>query len=178
MKMEPPAILDLDQHHVIAHWKTTLVQFWGSHAHPEAVAEAMRHIAPFGRAGSRVFGLVVITADAHTPDRAVRDQFDRLAQQMLEQSAALAYVYEGDGLRSAALRGLMVQLQLKLQRPAPYKVCRTVEEALQWIGTVAAGDQHGAPADRAAAVQQVRERWESRARAWAAPHGVIPRAAV
>ncbi len=156
------AILDLDEDHCIASWQTTLLQVWSKVTRPEAIEEAMQHASQFAQRDKHMVGLMIITAQSRPIDRLTHEKLDLLTKQLLEQSVALAFVYEGNDLLGAATRSLLVKLQFGLDRPTPYKFCRSVKEALTWLQANVSEERHGSLLGRTDAVNTVRARFELR----------------
>lgn len=89
--------------------------------------------------------LTVVEANADLPDPSARDELAAMFRKLAESVACSALVFEGQGFKAAAVRGITTGVNLVARQPFPHKVFSNVDEAGGWLvknssGLVSIGD--------------------------------------
>jgi hypothetical protein len=158
-------VLALDEHHCAAAWRRLYVQCWDE-TRAAAVDDNIRLFrAELAKGAGPTASLVILEPDAPPPDREARRKLDELAAILTPDCACLAYVYQGEGFRAAAIRGVMVALSLVSRRRVVTKIASTVDEALAEMD-LHLGDARyfGEARHRVAVVDEIRRRFRARPR--------------
>src|SRR5262249_26282942 len=102
-----------------------------------SVAAAMRMARTFRQFAAHhdrgVTILVVIEDSSGLPDAATRDLLARDLKKHEPFTRQLALVYEGEGFRAAAVRSIMVGLQMLSKQTVPTKTFANLPAAVKWL---------------------------------------------
>jgi hypothetical protein len=148
-------IHSIDDAHAIGESEVLLVCMWRTVTTLEAIAklkESAQRMAK-GKAG-RVAFFTVVEADAEMPDTAVRDALAAMFRSVSDSVICSALVFEGQGFRAAAVRGITTGINLVARQPFPHKVFSNVDEGATWMAKQS--DGHISIASVVTAVAEVR----------------------
>ncbi len=83
--------------------------------------------------------LTVVEAQAEMPEPAARDELADMFRRLGSSVICSALVFEGQGFRAAAVRGITTSVNLLARQPFPHKVFANVDEAASWMGKHSSG---------------------------------------
>ena len=123
----------IDDAHAIGTTDHLLMCLWRTATTPEAVSELHRIAVRHSRASEPMAMLTVVEATSEMPDGDIRGQLASLFQELGDRVSCSALIFEGDGFRAAAVRGIVTGINLVAKQPFPHKVFAQVSEAATWI---------------------------------------------
>ena len=77
--------------------------------------------------------LIVVAPDAPMPDAAAREGIAKLFTDLGDELAGSALVYEGEGFRAAAVRGVVTGIALLVRRPFPHRIFESASSGAAWL---------------------------------------------
>jgi hypothetical protein len=123
-----------DEHHVIAVCGTAVLT-WSSQApnprYLEAWTRTVGLVLDQYQAG--LYVVTIIDRNSNAPDDASKTSIRNAIVAHAAQIEAFAYVVEGEGFRSAAMRSALSLISLAARYPFPQKVFGHVEGAVPWM---------------------------------------------
>jgi hypothetical protein len=126
-------VTERDAHHALGATPGLVIVVWRGEAGLAAIEKLSALIVERAEQDGDLALLQVVEAQAAPPDSAERAALSALLRRHDGQLSCSAIVFEGEGLRAAALRGLVTAMGL-LHRPRfPHEVFATPEAAIQWI---------------------------------------------
>lgn len=126
-------IQEVDANFCIASWRQLFVVIWRHDTNAEGLAALRRTFAQFAATHSPIGLLTIVEAKAPLPPAQVRSG---LASFLTEQGAHIkrsAVVFEGEGFRAAAVRGVVTGLTMLARPPYPHKVFGSIDDACAWL---------------------------------------------
>lgn len=138
MVIDPPVIVYADEACLVATWRSVVFPVMGYRpSSPVAAMTQGRAIETHGRALGRGKLLEVSIVDAQTgiPDSEVRAAMDSMVPVVAPYYAAVASIFEGDGFRSAMIRGVIASFQLLSRSKYPQRVFSNVDECGAWMAS-------------------------------------------
>ena len=125
-----------DEHHVISVCQTAVLTYSIQAPNPrylEAWTRTVDLVLEQYRAG--LYVMTIIDRNASAPDDASKTSIRKTIVRHAAQIDAFAYVVEGEGFRSAAMRSALSLIAMAARYPFPQKVFGRVEGAVPWMLT-------------------------------------------
>ncbi len=127
------SIVAFDKDHCLALRPRFTVQVWMDTL-PAAVDDNIDKLTPWVATQSGpIAHLVVVDTRGNPPSKEARARLEALASVLAPHTTVIAYAYEGDGFKGAAIRAVMTALALLASRKYPVKICATLPAALAFI---------------------------------------------
>ena len=123
-----------DKEHVISVYETAVLSYSSNAPNPrylEAWARIVERVAEEFQGG--LLALIIIDGRAPPPDDASKTAIRNVVVGHANQIDAFAYVVEGEGFRTAAIRSGLSLISLAARYPFPQKVFGRLEEAVPWM---------------------------------------------
>ena|SRR5258706_8711818 len=134
MAIGPAIIHAVHPDYCMASWHRFYIDIWRVNTTIEGVRVLKAGFAKFAAEHPGGVGLLTIVEPrAPLPPSDARDA---LAAYLAEAAASIKYsavVFEGDGFRAAAVRGVVTGLTLLARPPYPHKVFANVQQAVGWF---------------------------------------------
>jgi hypothetical protein len=137
----------VDSAHAIGASGALLMSLWRTVTTHEAMLRFHNFSAKMVAAGRKdpIAFLTVVEANADLPEPAARDELASMFKKLAESVACSALVFEGQGFKAAAVRGVTTGINMLARQPFPHKVFANVDEAGGWLvkqssGLVSIGD--------------------------------------
>lgn len=140
MALDPPVIVYADEACMVATWRSMVFPVMGYRTSTAVAATTQaRAIETHGRSVGRGKLLEVSIVDAQTgiPDSEVRAAMDAMVPVVAPYYAAVGAIFEGDGFRSAMIRGVIASFQLLSRSKYPQRVFSNVADCGNWIAPYA-----------------------------------------
>jgi hypothetical protein len=123
-----------DQHHSVATCGNVILTYSAEPPNPDYLAAWDRATGLLAaRTRAPIAVITIIDGNSSTPDEPSRKAIRDTISTHRNQISALAYVVEGRGFASAAMRSVLSVLSLAARYPFPQKVFSSVGEAAQWV---------------------------------------------
>ncbi|MBK9266359.1 MAG: hypothetical protein IPM54_42060 [Polyangiaceae bacterium] len=126
----------LDRPDVVMGWHAPVVVVWWRNtpnlAAAQAVHENLTRVMQNYGVGC-IFVVLTDTASVGAPDRASADVLGKTTRSLEKYIVAHAFVIEGTGLRSSALRQTVRMLQSFTRVIFPQTIAQTTEEGFLWV---------------------------------------------
>jgi hypothetical protein len=133
-------IESIDPAHVIGTAEPILVCLWRTVTTRAAIAKLRATGARLAASEREGFAMMtVVEASADLPDPDVRADLAEYFRAVSSSVVCSALVFEGQGFRAAAVRGITTGLNLMARQPFPHKVFATVQDAASWIDAQSGG---------------------------------------
>jgi len=130
-----PARVDaVSPDYCMARWKQFYIDIWRVHTSLVALRILERSFNEFRRAFPEGVGLItIVEAGAPLPPPEARQALGQLLADNASFIRYSAVVYEGNGFRASAVRGVVSSLTLLARPPYPHRVFATATEACTWF---------------------------------------------
>jgi hypothetical protein len=126
-------VTESDSHHALGATRGLVIAVWRRETRLDALDKLSALIAERAEQDSSLALLQVVESNAVPPESAVRAALSALLRRHDQQLSCSAVVFEGEGFRAAALRGVVTAIGL-LSRPRfPHEVFATPLAGIQWI---------------------------------------------
>lgn len=126
-------IAAVDSDHIVAVRNHLVISIWRGETTGPAVRELNTIIQDAAKRAIRGVGLVqVVEASASLPDGAGRHELGVMLSASRNCVKSSAVIYEGDGLKAAAVRCTVTTLTLVAKPPFPHKIFGDLQEAAIW----------------------------------------------
>jgi hypothetical protein len=126
-----PRVVYGDVHCIAGTFQNLAIVVWDNDTQTEAmrmVADMLWRLASQFPAG---IGLLQVVGERHPPLRGqTRSELNRMLRAAAGYLRCSTLVFEGQGFRAAAMRGLAAGLVMLARWPFPHQVCRTLQAAL------------------------------------------------
>ncbi len=133
-----------DEHHSIAISGNMILTYSKTAPTPRYMAAWDQAIAGLAtRHPGAIWVVTIIDGSTPPPDEASRKAIRQALAKHQKQIAALAYVIEGRGFASAAIRSVLSLLSLAARYPFPQKVFATAKDAAAWLSSCNGFDSSG-----------------------------------
>jgi hypothetical protein len=128
------SLLVRDDSFLLGTWRPVFTVLWRRRPDVERARTMVQEFRRFlsGQAGG-VAVLVVIEAGTPPPDAMTRDLITDAMRVDAARNRGIAYVLEGTGFASAAMRGVITGTLLVVRPPYPTRVFATIEGSAPWI---------------------------------------------
>jgi hypothetical protein len=138
LKAHPLIVLADDDNHSVMASGPFIATLWRKETRAEDVVKLGSELDKRARAYGRSIGaFMVVEENAPLPSSAARRA---MAESLTRAAVAfLAVLFEGNGFRAAAVRGVVTGVSLLSPPPYPYKAFGKLEEAAAWAGLKARG---------------------------------------
>lgn len=136
MPASAPEVVYEDQDLQLAIWSRVFINRWRTAATAPQLVRLHRHQrALIDAVGDRRIAVLTVLEDRSglMPSSEAREQARRIAQDTRDAIFVQAQVVEGDGFVSATFRALLAGVMLAVRAPYPFRVFRSVTEALPWL---------------------------------------------
>jgi hypothetical protein len=133
--MDLCAVRTVDSNYCIAHWSRVFVIVWRRETTMSAVDDLQRNLVKFAAENPKAGILTIVERNAPLPPSLVRQRLAEILTSVGSSIQRSAVVFEGEGFRAAAVRGVVTGLTMLARPPYPHKVFATVDEAFGWLAT-------------------------------------------
>lgn len=128
-----PKVAAVDSNHIVATWSRSVIAVWRNVTTADAVHAMRDTIQALGkRHPGGVTLLQLVEAHAVMPDSAARAALTDMLNTSRNVVKYSAVVYEGEGFKAAAVRGIVTSLTMLAKPPFPHRIFSTVDTAAVW----------------------------------------------
>lgn len=124
-------------------YASVFILLWRKETTLTAVAMFDSAFSRFAARTEEKLGLItIIEEDASLPSNAARQALAQYLSKQAGRLAASAVIFEGNGFRSAMVRGAVTGITILARQPYPHRIFSSVEEGVSWLiseGRAAAG---------------------------------------
>ena len=132
--MSKPILYEVERDFALASCDKLYVCVWRNETTMHGVESTRSGIKTFADANPGGIGLLtIVEPEAPMPGRDERDALAALLKSFGTQIKASALVFEGEGFRAAAVRSVVVGLNLLARQPYPHRVFDAVSQAASWL---------------------------------------------
>lgn len=119
-------------------WRHLFILVWRDNTTVEGVERLRRTFREWAADMEGPLALITVVQDnCPMPPADARTDLGRWLGEISDRVQASAVVYEGQGFRSASVRGVVTGLTMIARQAYPHKVFATVAEGAAWLGTMA-----------------------------------------
>lgn len=127
-------ILRSDKDSSMAYLGPLLIVIWHADTLMDAIEDCDRFLSELASSRRQGIGLLtIVEAKASLPGSQERSRLAQMLANHSESIKASALVFEGEGFGAAAVRSVVVGLNLLARQPYPHKVFATIETAAGWM---------------------------------------------
>ena len=127
-----PELVHLETDYALGHTGPLFVVVWRRQSTVVGIRHQHSALHAFAHAERR--GLVtIVEASARLPEADALEMQAAFRQSNAERVAVSAFVYEGGGFKSAAVRGVVTGLTMKARQSYPHRAFESVAAAAPWF---------------------------------------------